>query len=331
MLEPKVKRSKIEKRKKIIKSVKSIAASIFLAAALFLYLNDNYFQIKAVPSAYDIIRFFGGGAKPYAELSDNEIAVSFIDVGQGDCELISANGCNILIDCGDKDKINDVMGFLQYSGVKRIDTVIITHPHDDHFGGMTKLLKRFKVGEVIMPELEVNSVSYLRLMNFINENNINYRYSEAGEHLALGDGVYLDILAPLFLDYSDENDFSIAARLVYGETSFLFTGDLARDGELDLIDAGTELHADVLKVGHHGSAGSSSAEFLQRVSPRIAVFEAGAINYYGHPRSEVLDRLAEVGCAEAYSTAANGNVVIISDGKELRVLTEKENAYRFTE
>lgn len=329
MIERKVKRDKIIRRKKFISALLGIAASVFLAAVLFLYFNDRYLHIGAVPSTYDVVRFFGGGARPYAELSDNEMAVSFIDVGQGDCELISVNGYNILIDCGDTDKIDSVVGFLKYSGVERLDTVIITHPHDDHYGGMYKLLSRFETGEVVMPEVEVQSVTYQRLTKVINDRDIGFRYATAGERLTLGEDMYLDIIAPIYFDYGEENNFSIVARLVYGETSFLFTGDLERAGELDLIDAGLTLQADVLKIGHHGSAGSSSAEFLQRVSPRIAVFETGAINYYGHPRSEVLDRLANAGCAEAYSTAANGNIMIISDGKELRVMTEKEKAYSF--
>jgi len=331
MIERKVRRDKIKRRKEFVSALISIAASVFLAAVLFLYFNDRYLHIGAVPSTYDIIRFFGGGAKPYAELSYNEMAVSFIDVGQGDCELISANGYNILIDCGDTDKIDSVIGFLKYSGVEQLNTVIITHPHDDHYGGMHKLLSRFEVGEVVMPEFEVQSVTYQRLTKVINDRGIRFRYAKAGERLMLGEDMYLDIIAPIYLDYREENDFSIVARLVYGETSFLFTGDLERAGELDLKNAGINLQADVLKVGHHGSAGSSSAEFLQQVSPKIAVFETGAINYYGHPRSEVLDRLAENGCEEAYSTAANGNIVIISDGKELRVLTENEKAYSFIE
>ncbi|MBD5130701.1 MAG: MBL fold metallo-hydrolase [Ruminococcaceae bacterium] len=328
-MERKLKRGKIKRQREFISVFLGIAASVFLAAVLFLYFNDRYFHIGVIPSEYDVISFFGGGAKPYATLSDGEIAVSFIDVGQGDCELISANGHNILIDCGDTDKIDSVAGFLKYSGVERLDTVIITHPHDDHYGGMYKLLSRFEVGEVVMPEVEVQSVTYQRLTKVINDRDIRFRYAKAGERLTLGEDIFLDIIAPIYLDYAEENNFSIVARLIYGETSFLFTGDLERAGELDLIDAGLDLRADVLKVGHHGSAGSSSAEFLHCVSPSIAVFETGAINYYGHPRSEVLERLAEVGCGEAYSTAANGNIVIISDGKELRVLTEKEEAYSF--
>lgn len=331
MLERKVRRDKIIRRKEFVSALISIAASAFLAAVLFLHFNDHYLHIGAVPSTYDVIRFFGGGARPYTELSDNEMAVSFIDVGQGDCELISVNGCNILIDCGDTDKIDSVIGFLKYSGVEQLNAVIITHPHDDHYGGMYKLLSRFDIGEVIMPEIEVNSVTYQRLSKVINDRGIRFRYAKAGERLTLGEDIFLDIIAPIYFDYGEENNFSIVARLVYGETSFLFTGDLERAGELDLIDAGIDLRADVLKVAHHGSAGSSSAEFLEKVTPRIAVFETGAINYYGHPRSEVLDRLAKVGCEETYSTAANGNIVIISDGRELRVLTEMEKAYSFNE
>lgn len=329
MIEDRIKRAKKIERQNLVSAIIGIAASIFLAALLFLHINDRYLHIAAVPSTYDVIRFFGGGAKPYAELSDGEMAVSFIDVGQGDCELISVNGYNVLIDCGDTDAIDSVIGFLKYSGVEQLNTVIITHPHDDHYGGMYKLLSRFDIGEVVMPEYEVQSLTYRRLIKTVNDRNIRLRYANAGERLLLGEDIFLDIIAPIYLDYSEENNLSIVARLVYGETSFLFTGDLERMGELDLIEAGAELDADVLKAGHHGSAGSSSAEFLSRVTPRIAVFEAGEINYYGHPRSEVLERLAAVGCEEAYSTAANGNIVIISDGSSLRVLTEKETAYLF--
>lgn len=329
MLDPRIVRQKKNRRKALISTIICIAAVVFLAAMLVMHLNDRYFHIGAIPSTYDVIRFFGGGAKPYAELSEGEIAVSFVDVGQGDCELITANGCNILIDCGDVDKIDSTIGFLRYSGVQKLDLVIVTHPHDDHYGAMYKILRDFDVGEVIMPELETDSRSYERLYVEAARRDIPMRYASAGESFRLGEDMYLDILAPIFLDYDDENNFSIVARLVYGETSFLFTGDLGRDGELDLIDAGVTLRSDVLKVGHHGSASSSSDEFLRAVAPRIAVFETGKINYYGHPRGEVLERLAAVGCSKAYSTANNGNIVIISNGKELRELTERETAYSF--
>lgn len=174
-----------KKRKRGFRATVSViikaAAGIFLAAALVLHLNDRYFHIAAIPSAYDVIRFFGGGAKPYADLSEGEIAVSFIDVGQGDCELITANGCNILIDSGDIDRIAKTEGFLRYSGVERLDLVIVTHPHDDHFGAMYRILRDFEVGAVVMPELETNGRAYEQLRAETEKRNIPLRYAAAGE------------------------------------------------------------------------------------------------------------------------------------------------------
>lgn len=315
------------KRRQMIKDIRSIILFVLLAAAFFFRLNDAVLHIENVPSSYDVLRFFGGGAKPYVRLAENEISVSFIDVGQGDCELIMTGNYNILIDSGDVMTVDKTIGFLRSSGVKRLDIVIVTHPHDDHFGGMSEILKSFPVGTVIMPETDTRGSSYEKLVSAVRDCNITLRYAAPGERFVLGDNTFLDILAPLHDDYDEENNFSVVTRLIHGETSFLFTGDLEKLGELDLIDADVYLDSDVLKVGHHGSAGSSCAEFLERVTPSIAVFEAGEINYYGHPRSEVFDRLAAVGCEDTYSTANNGNVVIVSDGAELCVETEREAAY----
>ncbi len=315
------------KRRQMIKDIRSTILFVLLAAAFFFRLNDAVLHIENVPSSYDVLRFFGGGAKPYVRLAENEISVSFIDVGQGDCELIMTGNYNILIDSGDVMTVDKTIGFLRSSGVKRLDIVIVTHPHDDHFGGMSEILKSFPVGTVIMPETDTRGSSYEKLVSAVRDCNITLRYAAPGERFVLGENIFLDILAPLHDDYDEENNFSVVTRLIHGETSFLFTGDLEKLGELDLIDADVYLDSDVLKVGHHGSAGSSCAEFLERVTPSIAVFEAGEINYYGHPRSEVFDRLAAVGCEDTYSTANNGNVVIVSDGVELRVETEREAAY----
>lgn len=322
---------KRRKRKQKINDIKSIVMFVLLAAAFFFRLNDLLLHISEVPSSYDVLRFFGGGAKPYVRLSENEISVSFVDVGQGDCELIMTGNCNILIDSGDVMSVNKTMGFLRSSGVKRLDIVIVTHPHDDHFGGMSEILRNFPIGEVIVPKMEMRGSSYEKLMNAVRERNISIRNAVSGERLFLGNNTFLDILAPLYDNYEDENDFSVTAKLIHGETSFLFTGDLGKWGELDLVDANVDLDADVLKVGHHGSAGSSCEEFLKRVTPKIAVFETGAINYYGHPTGTVFERLAAVGCKETYSTANNGNIVIVSNGAELHVETEREQAYALAE
>ena len=314
-------------RKRTVTLIRDTALFLFFAVGLFFLLNDTFFRIGGVPSAADVVRFFGGGAKPYAGLADGEAAVSFINVGQGDCELIRTGKYNILIDSGDIDCENEVVGFLKYSGVERLDIVIVTHPHTDHYGAMYEVLRNFEVGLCLMPELPEDmipyGITYERFLTVIADRNIPARYAKADERFYLGEDCYLDILSPRYYDHSDLNDFSVTAKFVHGENSILFTGDLQEFSELDLIESGADIDADVLKVGHHGSAGASCEEFLNKVTPDIAVFEAAEYNLYRHPRTEVIERLKNAGCAETYSTANNGNIVIVSDGEGLRVVTEK--------
>lgn len=323
------------KRKRLITLLKKSAMFLLCAAGLFFFLNDRLFHIAGAPSQADAVRFFGSAPKPYAALKDGEAIVSYIDVGQGDCELIRFGDVNILIDSGDTDCKDAVVGFLEYSGVTYLDIVIATHPHTDHYGAMYHVLDCFDVGLFLMPELPEElvpyGITYERLLTVANNKDIPTRYAKAGERFILGEDCYLDILSPIYYDYSDINDFSITAKLVHGENTFLFTGDLQEFSELDLVESGADLDADVLKLGHHGSAGASCEEFLKAVTPEIAVIGAAEYNSYRHPRVEVLERLKNVGCYTSYSTANNGNVVIVSDGVDLRVEVEKNNALILSE
>ncbi len=318
------------KNKQLRELVKNTAMFIICLAAAFFGLNDLLFHIEGVPRSADVVRFFGGGSKPYVKLGEGEVSVSFVDVGQGDCQLIRTGRYNILIDSGDTDCEDRVVGFLTYSGVERLDIVIVTHPHTDHYGAMYKVLREFDVGLFIMPELPENMIprgtTYERLLTVIDNKNIPARYAKAGERFLLGEDCYLDILSPIFYDHDDLNDFSITAKLVHGGNSFLFTGDLQKFSELDIIENGADIDADVLKVGHHGSAGASCEEFLNAVTPEIAVFGVGEYNLYRHPRLDVLERLESAGCNVSYSTANNGNIVMISDGGSIRVEVEKEQS-----
>lgn len=318
------------KRKRFIEMLKNSAMFLLCAAGLFFFLNDRLFHIAGAPSEADAVRFFGSGAKPYVELKDGEAIVSYIDVGQGDCELIRVGDVNILIDSGDTDCEDAVVGFLEYSGVTHLDIVIATHPHTDHYGAMYKILDNFEVDLFLMPELPEElvpyGITYERLLTVADNNKTPTCYAKAGERFIIGEDCYLDILSPIYYDYSDINDFSITAKFVHGENAFLFTGDLQEFSELDLIESGADVDVDVLKVGHHGSAGASCEEFLKAVTPEIAVIGAAEYNSYRHPRVEVLERLRDVGCCTSYSTANNGYVVIVSDGEKLRVEVEKNQA-----
>lgn len=329
-IEERAKREQRLKRKQIKELIKDTAMFILCVSAVFFGLNDLLFHIGGVPSSADVVRFFGGGSRPYVKLEDGEVSVSFVDVGQGDCQLIQTEKYNILIDSGDTDCENQVVGFLTYSGVERLDIVIATHPHTDHYGAMYRVLREFDVGLFIMPELPDDKIprgtTYERLLTVLDNRNIPARYATAPERFLLGEDCYLDILSPIFYDYGDLNDFSITAKLVHGGNSFLFTGDLQEFSELDLIENGADVDVDVLKVGHHGSAGASCDEFLSAVTPEIAVFGVAEYNLYRHPRLDVLERLENVGCNTTYSTANNGNIVMISDGESIRVEVEKEQA-----
>lgn len=314
--------------KKLLETAASAALLAILTFALIVFVNEKFIRWDFIPSSADIVHFFGGGGTPYVKPLDDEAAVYFIDVGQGDCELIRTKNCNILIDCGEEENADEVIGFIRYSGVERLDYVIATHPHSDHIGGMYRILESFDVGTVIIPkiprDIAPNTLFYSKMLNTIKNRGINREYSAAGKIYTLGENASLEIIAPLYDEYEELNNFSIVARLTHGANTFLFTGDAESLAELDILDNGIDVSADVLKVAHHGSAGANSRAYLEKVRPKIAVIGVGSDNSYGHPHKEVLKRLAKVGCDEIYTTAADGNVVIISDGASLRVRTEEE-------
>lgn len=314
--------------KKLLETAASAALLAILTFALIVFVNEKFIRWDFIPSSADIVHFFGGGGTPYVKPLDDEAAVYFIDVGQGDCELIRTKNCNILIDCGEEENADEVIGFIRYSGVERLDYVIATHPHSDHIGGMYRILESFDVGTVIIPkiprDIAPNTLFYSKMLNTIKNRGINREYSAAGKIYTLGENASLEIIAPLYDEYEELNNFSIVARLTHGANTFLFTGDAESLAELDILDNGIDVSADVLKVAHHGSAGANSRAYLEKVRPKIAVIGVGSDNSYGHPHKDVLKRLAKVGCDEIYTTAADGNVVIISDGASLRVRTEEE-------
>lgn len=314
--------------KKLLETAASAALLAILTFALIVFVNEKFIKWDFIPSSADIVHFFGGGGTPYVKPLDDEAAVYFIDVGQGDCELIRTKNCNILIDCGEEENADEVIGFIRYSGVERLDYVIATHPHSDHIGGMYRILESFDVGTVIIPkiprDIAPNTLFYSKMLNTIKNRGINREYSAAGKIYTLGENASLEIIAPLYDEYEELNNFSVVARLTHGANTFLFTGDAESLAELDILDNGIDVSADVLKVAHHGSAGANSKAYLEKVRPKIAVICVGSDNSYGHPHKEVLKRLAQVGCDEIYTTAADGNVVIISDGASLRVRTEEE-------
>ena len=314
-------------RRKKLNKLREIIRAAVLAVVGLLILNRTLFHIR-LPEAPKAFARIGADFRPYAELGENEAAVYFLDTGQSDSSLIMTGTHNVLIDGGDLDSGNIITGVLNALGVEQLDYVLLSHPHVDHFGGLTEIFKNFPVGKLLVPyvpdDMIPRTYNYSRILAALELYDIECEFVKSGDVFSLGDPV-LEIAAPIYNDYSELNDLSIVARFVHGENAFLFTGDLEAAAESDILENGVDIKANVLKVGHHGSAGSSSAEFLESVSPKIAVVEAGEYNTYRHPRSEVIERLGAVGCRELCATSLNGNIAVISDGMGLRVETEKNS------
>lgn len=252
------------------------------------------------------------------EIPEGQLSVHYIDVGQGDCELLVTAEGTVLIDSGTSDSKYDLCEYLR-GAVTRIDYLILTHPHEDHIGGAAQVIEDFPVGNVIMPDAVSDSAAFERLLDAMEDKSISGIMAEAGAKYELG-GLKLQILSPLSEEYEETNNYSIVLRADYGEDSFLFTGDAETLVENELLDTYpvTTLDCDVLKVGHHGSNTSSSHKFIEAVTPEIAVIEVGKDNDYGHPKDKILRRLESFG-AQILRTDLEGDIVLISEGRGITV------------
>lgn len=247
--------------------------------------------------------------------SSNKLIVNYIDVGQGDSELIECNGKFMLVDAGERDKGTVVVNYLKSRGVEKLDYVVATHPHSDHIGGMAEVLNNFPVDSIIMPKLNNTTATYTNMLKVIQQKGIKAIEPKIGNSYKLGDSTFT-IVGPKNYDTKNMNNDSVAFRLVYGNNSFIFCGDAEKEEESDIVASGQTLKSDVYKVSHHGSTTSSSSAFLNKVQPKYAVIEVGAGNSYGHPKEKTLEALSKIG-ATVYRTDLNGSIIITSDGKTL--------------
>lgn len=256
----------------------------------------------------------GSAAAPATPLGP--LKVHYIDVGQGDSELIQTpDNKTMLIDTGTNASATSLINYLKSRDVRRIDYLVLTHPHEDHIGGADAVIKGFNVINIYMPKVTAATKTFEDVVDAIRAKGLKASQPAPGTSFALGTA-NCKILGPIDSDPDNLNTYSIVLKLTYGKNSFLFTGDAQASNEEDMIDAGYDLTANVLKVGHHGSNTSTSQDFLKAVNPKYAVISCAIGNDYGHPHQETMDKLAAKSIP-VYRTDECGTIVATSDSNSI--------------
>ena len=247
---------------------------------------------------------------------DDILKVDFLDVGQGDCTLISYHNHYILIDSGDNSEGTFVQNYLEKQGVEKIDYLILTHPHADHIGGADVIISKFDIENILMPDKSADTKTYRDVIEAIKykdyQNIIDY--TSYMEEFSI-DELSFEILST-YSDHEDMNDYSLCVKFIYKDVSLLFTGDATASVEKELVENDINLQADILKIPHHGSKYSSSDTFIKAVAPTYGVISCGEDNDYGHPHSQVLNVLRKNG-VKIFRTDEQGSIVMETDGTNI--------------
>ena len=225
----------------------------------------------------DILQYIEYTDTQNSMMSEGEMTVHFLDVGQGLSILVQSEGENLIYDGGDRDASSFVVSYLKDQGVTTIDYLISSHYDSDHVAGLIGCLNAFQVENVICSDYEHGSKTYQSFVDAVNDREITMQHPTVGEEFAFGSGEFI-ILAPQTIDKNDSNSNSVAIKLINGNNSFIFTGDAESKSEAAMCQSGLELSCDVLVPGHHGSATATSWDFLQETVPEYAVISCGRDN-----------------------------------------------------
>lgn len=249
--------------------------------------------------------------------------IAFLDVGQGDGALIKSGESSAIIDTGTPEGAAEFVEKLKNMGVDNIETLLLTHNHDDHIGGAAAVSGAFKINNLLIPDIS-STKSPTRIMGTVT-NDVT---ASGGSCTTARSGLFYDIgnikitVLCSFTQFSNENEHSIVSIVTMNGKRFLFTGDAGKQTENQMIKDGINLSCDVLKAGHHGSKGSSTAAFLSLAAPDYAVISCGKNNVYKHPNEEALTRLINCG-ATVLRTDILGDIIFYMDENALAYKTEK--------
>lgn len=323
------------KRSRAARIIAAILCVVIAVYALNWYLGDPLDILQTepapaptLPAAAPAPTAAGTGSFDPSAGDGETLDAYFIDIGQGDCTFLEApDGSTMLIDAGDRGNFPVIDAFLKAGDIERLDVVVATHMHADHIGSMAEVIDSYDIGVFLMPDQDASSNCYADMMEALAAKNIPIQTakllpSDTGPMVVdWADGVETLILSPFDGSYANANDYSIVMRIRYGESAILLTGDAETAAERILLKALPHryVHANVLKVGHHGSSTSTCVQFLSAVSPDIAVISCGKDNKYGHPDQPVLERLLAAH-VQTVRTDQLGTIHIALDGTGARVI-----------
>lgn len=255
--------------------------------------------------------------------ANGTIEVSYLDVGQGDSAYIKVNDMDILIDAGPKSDVDKLMKQLEEKNIDDFEIIVATHPHEDHIGGMTKVLQTYKVENFYMPKVEHSTKTFENMIKEVENQGLKVKVLKEGVNIDIGEGALLETFSPNQEVYNNLNNYSPIMKLTFGNNSFLFTGDAEKEVEEEVLSKYKDkLDSDIIKFGHHGSSTSSTTEFIEAVSPSYGIISCGVDNSYGHPHKEILKIIQDMSI-ETYRTDTQGQITVISDGNNIEIKTEK--------
>lgn len=297
------------RRKKVSNNLAKILLAIIILAVVYILSINSLEIIPTGSNTRSSIANSSVQESIYKE-AEGELTLTMIDVGQGDSFLFVQEGEVALVDCGTRSTGEDVVKYLKSIGIKKIDYVFGTHPHDDHMGGMYDVITNFEIGKIILPEIKSGEVTtnwYLKLMKEIKSGNYELEIAEIGKIYTLGDAT-MKVIGPLSEQKDNLNNYSTVLKVSFGEMDIIMTGDAETEVEKEILQTGENIDAEILKVGHHGSNTSTSEEFLNAVSPDYALISTKLGNKYEHPTESTMEKLKKSNI-EVYRTDENGTVV----------------------
>lgn len=290
----------------------------YFKSIILIFLSIFLFSCSIEKSLNDIKNYFDDTYVEDININ-TDLKVHFIDVGQGDAIFIELpNNEAMLIDAGESKTKEKVYDYIKDLGYNEITYVVGTHPHTDHIGALAYIIENMDVKNIYLSKVASNTKTYENLLLTIKNKGKSITAAQKGKYILNSEELKIYFLGPIKDDYKELNNHSAIVKIIFKDKSFLFMGDAEALVEKSL----TDVKADVIKIGHHGSDTSSSDDFISKVGAKYGIIMVGENNQYDHPSIDVIKKWERAGTT-IYRTDLNGNIVVSSDGTNLEVDLEK--------